>query len=81
MCGEMAGDPAYTMILVGMGLDELSMHPLAIPRVKKIIRGITMRAAESLLKKVLTFPSSEEIKTYVGKEMRERFPEDFSDNS
>ncbi len=81
MCGEMAGEPAYTMILVGMGLDELSMNPLAIPRVKKIIRGITLEESEALLARVLTFASLEEIKTFVGDEMRKRFPEDFSENS
>jgi phosphotransferase system enzyme I (PtsI) len=81
MCGEMAGEPAYTMILVGMGLDELSMNALAIPRVKKIIRGITFKEGESLLNKVLTCSSSKEIKTFVGEEMRKRFPDDFSDNS
>jgi len=79
MCGEMAGDPAYTMLLVGMGIDELSMHSLAIPRVKKIIRGITMQESESLLNEVMKISSSEEIKTFVGEEMRKRFPEDFSD--
>ena len=81
MCGEMAGEPVYTMILVGMGLDELSMHPLAIPRVKKIIRGITLTAAETLLEKVLALSSLEQIKTFVGEEMRKRFPEDFSEIS
>ncbi len=79
MCGEMAGEPAYTMILVGMGLDELSMNPLAIPRVKKIIRGVTLKESRSLLDDVLALSSLEEIKAFVGEEMRKRFPEDFSD--
>jgi phosphotransferase system enzyme I (PtsI) len=80
MCGEMAGEPVYTMILVGMGLDELSMPPLAIPRVKKIIRGITFKDARALFEKVLTFSFVEEIKKFVWEEMRKRFPEDFSEN-
>jgi phosphotransferase system enzyme I (PtsI) len=80
MCGEMAGEPLYTMILVGMGIDELSMHPLAIPRVKKIIRGITFKEAQSLFGTVLTFSFVEEIKNFVWEEMRKRFPEDFSEN-
>lgn len=79
MCGEMAGVPAYTMLLVGMGIDELSMHSLAIPRVKKIIRGITMQESESLLNEAMKISSSEEIRSFVGEEMRKRFPEDFSD--
>lgn len=77
MCGEMAGDPAYTMILVGLGLDELSMHSLAIPRVKKIIRGITFKDARLLSKEVMKFSSSGEIKSFVAEQMRRRFPEDY----
>ena len=77
MCGEMAGEAAYTMILLGLELDELSMNPLAIPRVKKIIRGSTMKEAKALLKKVMTFSSALEIREYVEKTMRERFPEEF----
>ncbi len=77
MCGEMAGEAAYTMVLLGLELDELSMNPLAIPRVKKIIRGSTMKEAKALLKKVMTFATATEIRTWVGKTMQERFPEEF----
>ncbi|MDY6774361.1 MAG: putative PEP-binding protein, partial [Candidatus Nanohaloarchaea archaeon] len=40
MCGEMAGDPDLTELLVGLGLDELSMSPYAVPRVKANVRDI-----------------------------------------
>ena len=80
MCGEMAGEPAYAMILLGLELDELSMNPLAIPRVKRIIRGTTLKEAKTLLKKVMQFSSTVEIREYVEKAMRERFPEDFRMN-
>lgn len=80
MCGEMAGEPAYTMILLGLELDELSMNPLAIPRVKRIIRGSTMKEAKTLLKKVMMFSSAAEIRAYVEQAMREKFPEDFQVN-
>ncbi|MCY3020464.1 MAG: phosphoenolpyruvate--protein phosphotransferase, partial [Planctomycetota bacterium] len=40
MCGEMAGDPIYTSLLVGMGLTELSVAPASIPEIKKIIRSV-----------------------------------------
>jgi phosphotransferase system enzyme I (PtsI) len=80
MCGEMAGDAAYTMVLLGLELDELSMNPLAIPRVKKIIRGATLKEAKALLKKVMTFSSATEIRAWVEKTMQERFPEEFPNN-
>ena len=74
MCGEMAGEPAYTMILLGLELDELSMNPLAIPRVKKIIRGATLKESKALLNKVMTFSSTAEIRAFVEAAMRKRFP-------
>jgi len=77
MCGEMAGEPACTMILLGLELDELSMNPSAIPRIKKIIRETTLEESKELLKKIMTFSSSVEIRGYVGNYMRERFPELF----
>ena len=42
LCGEMAGDMLYTVLLVGIGLRELSLAPRAIPEIKKAIRGITI---------------------------------------
>jgi len=80
MCGEMAGDPAYAMILLGLELDELSMNPLAIPRVKKIIRGATLRESKALLKKVMRLHSSFEIRALVEETMGKRFPDEFQNN-
>ena len=80
MCGEMAGEPAYTMILLGLELDELSMNPLAIPRVKKIIRGSTLKESKALLNKVMTLSSTAEIRAFVDAAMRKRFPEEFQVN-
>ena len=78
MCGEMAGEPAYTLILLGFGLDELSMNPLAIPRVKKIVREATLEESKALLDSVLVFTTAEEIEQHVRDYMIRRFPEDFS---
>jgi len=77
MCGEMAGEAVYALILVGLELDELSMNPLAIPRVKKIIRGSTLKESKSLLRNVLKFSSALEVRDYVEKYMQMRFPEEF----
>ena len=80
MCGEMAGEPAYTMILLGLELDELSMNPLAIPRVKKIIRDSTLMECKELLKRVMTFSTAAEIEEFVRSYVTQRFPEDFPVN-
>ena len=73
MCGEMAGEPTYTMILLGLELDELSMNPLAIPRVKKIIRSATRTESKRLLKKIMTMSSADEIEEYIANYMVRRF--------
>lgn len=81
MCGEMAGEPSYAMILLGLELDELSMTPSAIPRIKKIIRGSSREESKQLLDRVMTFSLAAEIREYVERYMRERFPEEFSVNN
>ncbi|MCU0581892.1 MAG: phosphoenolpyruvate--protein phosphotransferase, partial [Syntrophales bacterium] len=77
MCGEMAGEPLYGMILLGLELDELSMNPTLIPRVKKIIRETTVAESKELLQRVMNFSSAVEVREYVEKTMRERFPGEF----
>jgi len=78
MCGEMAGEPVYTLILLGFGLDELSMNSLAIPRVKKIVREATIEESRALLDSILDLPTAEEIKKRVQDYMIRRFPDEFS---
>ncbi len=77
ICGEMAAEPAYTLILLGMGLDEFSMNPVAIPKVKKILRMSRFEETLGLVEKVFQFSTASEIESYVRNWMAERFPEDF----
>jgi phosphoenolpyruvate-protein phosphotransferase (PTS system enzyme I) len=77
MCGEMAGEPLYIPILLGMGLDELSMNPTSIPRVKRIIRMTSYQEAKTFTDKVFNFKSTEEINEYVRHEMVEWFSDNF----
>jgi phosphotransferase system enzyme I (PtsP) len=53
VCGEMAGDPASALLLLGLGVDSLSMTPSSLPRVKWTIRSFTMRQARELADKAL----------------------------
>ncbi len=53
MCGEMAGEPRYTPLLVGLGFDELSMSAVSIPEVKDRISGIDTAEAEELAEHLL----------------------------
>lgn len=61
ICGEMAGDPLYLPILLGLGFDELSMSPLSIPRVKNILRRCSISEARSLTERVLNADTEENI--------------------
>ena len=61
MCGEMASDPAYTMILMGLGLNEFSVSPVQVPKIKKIVRSLNISDAKALVDDVLNSSSKEEI--------------------
>jgi phosphoenolpyruvate-protein phosphotransferase (PTS system enzyme I) len=77
MCGEMAGEPLYIPILLGLGLDELSMNPMSIPRVKRIIRLTSFEKAKIFSDKVFSFNTTEEINEYVRREMVQWFSDSF----
>ncbi|MYM63489.1 phosphoenolpyruvate--protein phosphotransferase [Pseudomaricurvus sp. HS19] len=53
ICGELAGDPAAAVLLMAMGYDVLSMNATNLPKVKKVIRSITLEQAEDLLDQVM----------------------------
>ncbi|MEK7210335.1 MAG: phosphoenolpyruvate--protein phosphotransferase, partial [Candidatus Binatota bacterium] len=71
MCGEMAGDPLCTLLLLGMGLEEFSMGSLFIPVIKKIIRSVTYRSAKTSTQIVLQMDTVGEIKRYLFEQMRD----------
>ncbi len=78
VCGEMGGDPLATMVLLGLGrVDELSMEPHSIPKVKKIIRTISLDDARQMADHILSLKSTDEIIQHITTEMRKRFPFDF----
>jgi phosphotransferase system enzyme I (PtsI) len=61
LCGEMAGDPLYVPLLVGMGLDELSFGAASISRVKEVIRRITLSEAQELAAAALHVSKGREV--------------------
>lgn len=75
MCGEMAGDPLYSLLLVGLGFDELSMTPASIPLVKRMIRSITYSQAAGLAYRLFGSATAQEVEQLLRHEMRSRFPE------
>ena len=77
ICGEMAGEPEYLPVLLGLGFDELSMTSVSIPRVKKILRRCTIEEAREVALRVLTFSTAAEADAYLKGEIAARFSESF----
>jgi len=73
ICGEMAGDPLYLPVLLGLGFDELSMSPPSIPRVKRILRRCSLAEAEALVVKLLSLATAAEIEAHLKAEIAARF--------
>ncbi len=78
MCGEMAADPLHALFLVGLGFDELSMTPAAIPLMKRIIRSVTYGQAAEVAHRVFGCATASEVEGLLRQEMRARFPEYFA---
>jgi len=79
MCGEMAGDPLYTLILLGLGISELSMNPAGIPRVKRILRQVDRAAGAEILDELLQLPTAQEVALRLENRMATLFPDLFGD--
>ncbi|MBI1338569.1 MAG: phosphoenolpyruvate--protein phosphotransferase [Phycisphaera sp.] len=75
LCGEMAGEPQFVPLLIGLGLKKLSMTPPALPEVKKVIRSVTMDQCQKIARKVSGMESDREVLNYLRDEMRKVLPE------
>ena len=77
MCGEMAGEPMYVPVLVGMGLDELSMNSLSIPRIKRLIRQVDQEQCSNLVKELLESSTGSRIREILLDFLKSKFPDEF----
>lgn len=75
MCGQMSGNPLYTMLLLGMGLRSLSVTPAAIPEVKQVCRRVSISGCEHVAKRALELESARDVKTYLKEELSKVLPE------
>jgi phosphotransferase system enzyme I (PtsI) len=76
MCGEMAGEPLYSYVLLGMGIDELSMNATSIPRVKRILRKSVAYEAKEFVGGLLLHATAGEIGRILRKKMEDLFPDE-----
>ncbi len=76
ICGEMAGQPLYTMFLLGVGLRTLSMAPANIPEIKKLVRLTTLSQARRVARRALGFDTDRQVTNYLRDEMCKLLPDD-----
>ncbi|MEE9212056.1 MAG: phosphoenolpyruvate--protein phosphotransferase [Phycisphaeraceae bacterium] len=81
LCGEMASQPDFTMLLLGLGLRSFSITPPAIPEIKKIIRSVSIEQCRRVARKANAFDSDREVINYLRDEMAKVIPEVFDGRS
>ncbi len=75
MCGQMCGNPLYTMLLLGIGLRTLSVTPSAIPEVKRVCRSVSIEQCQRVAEQVRALETARDVKTYLKEELSRVFPE------
>ncbi len=75
MCGEMAGEPALALILMGMGLDSFSTSAVNVPKIKKVIRTVPTFRAKEVVKEAMRLPTGKEIEEYAQVRLHELVPD------
>jgi phosphoenolpyruvate-protein kinase (PTS system EI component) len=71
LCGEMAADPLQALVLLGLGVRELSMSPSAIPAVKTALRAVSTDTARAAARAALSLPTAGEIEAMLRRELAE----------
>jgi phosphotransferase system enzyme I (PtsI) len=77
LCGEMAGEPEFIMLLLGLGLRRLSITPPAIPEVKKVVRSVSLAQCQRVARRCLGMDSGREVHSCLREELRRIIPEVF----
>ncbi len=78
MCGEMAGEDLYSLVLIALGFNELSMNSANISRVKRIMRNVTFAEARQILDRLMPLSTAQEVLLTLEQEMHQRYPQVFA---
>ena len=79
VCGSMGGNPLSALILLGLGkIDSMSMYAHSLPKIKKMIRNVSLKDAKDISSHILTLSSFKEINDYVSAEVPKRFSDDMN---
>ena len=68
----MAADPLCTLLLLGMGLDELSMKPFFVPVIKRVVRSLSARSARRLAQEAVRMETVQQVKGRLFRELKQR---------
>ncbi len=79
LCGEMAADPTATLMLIGMGVDELSLNAPSVPLIKSIIRSVDRRDARAVADSCIRLTNHSEVVNFLKEKNRELLPPEFFD--
>ena len=69
-CGEMSGDPAIAILLIGLEIDEISTSPIVLPKVKKVVRAVTFKEAKEIAARALEFHTGAEVRMFLDAGLR-----------
>ncbi len=78
MCGEMAGEQLYCVVLIALGFRELSMNATNISRLKRIMRQVSLQEVQEIFEKIIDLPTAADVNLALEDAMRKRFPELFN---
>lgn len=77
VCGEMAGEPEYALMLLGLGVDQLSMNAFSILRVKRIIRSVSYAEARKACKAISGLATAKDVENYISTKTPQLYKEEF----
>lgn len=75
MCGQMCGNPIYTMVLLGLGLRTFSAVPAAIPEIKRVCRSVSIAQCQELAARILSLESARDVRTALREELIKVLPD------
>ncbi|HWG41359.1 MAG TPA: phosphoenolpyruvate--protein phosphotransferase [Gemmataceae bacterium] len=75
VCGEMSGDSLYTMLLLGLGIRQLSVTPHSIPEIKRIIRAVSVEESVTVAQEAMRLETARDVNNYLREQTRRILPE------
>jgi phosphotransferase system enzyme I (PtsI) len=69
VCGEMAGEAPYALILLGFGIEHLSMNAVSLLKVKRLVRSVSYAETKKICKNILNLPTARDVEQYISSKL------------